>query len=185
MSWAFSAVAYHSLSDTFIINYIQAAWWHPSLAWGKQWVVSGSLMLLGCTGSHIDYHSCFFWIGLHHPMANGHFVWSSIIFYLSRRDWLMEGSTSLAWPSPLPSDRWQRWPAACMEPIFDWVTVEIPSGDLALSPSRRDWLMEGSTSLSLPAPSLPLTPPRFFFLEPLILPPCTPRDPETAFTLAD
>lgn len=27
------------LSDTFIINYIQAARWHPTLAWGKQWVV--------------------------------------------------------------------------------------------------------------------------------------------------
>lgn len=87
MSWAPSAMAHHSESDTFIINYTQAVWWYWTLAWGKQWVVAGSLMLLGCTGNHIDYHSCFFWISLHHPLAI-----FSIIFHLGRQMMEMAGS---------------------------------------------------------------------------------------------
>lgn len=62
MSRAPSAVAYHSESDTFIINYIQAAWCHPTLAWGKQWVVRGVLCCLAAQGTilittHVSFES--------------------------------------------------------------------------------------------------------------------------------
>lgn len=79
----------------------------PNFSLGQAVGGVGSLMLLGCTGNHIDYHSCFFWINLHHPLAI-----FSIIFHLGRQ--MMEM-------------------AVCMEPICG--TAEIPSGDLALSPS--------------------------------------------------
>lgn len=46
--------------------------------------------------------------------------------------------------------------AVCMEPICG--TAEIPSGDLALSPSQQDWLMEGGASLSLSSLVFPLPP---------------------------
>lgn len=126
-------MAYHSGSDTFIINYTQAARWHQTLARGKAAGGAGSLMPLGCTGNHIDYHSCSFWINLHHPLAI-----FSIIFHLGR--WMMEML------------------AAGVLPICN--TAEIPSGDPTLSPAQWDRLLEGDTSLSLQSPStLPHPPP--------------------------
>lgn len=128
MTWAPSSVVYLCESDTSIINYIQTVGWHPVLAWSKRWVVAGSLTLLGCAENHIDYHSCFFWISLHHPLAI-----FSIIFHLGRQ--MMEMAPCVLRP----------WVCA---------TAEIPSGALAWSPSLHDWLMEGGTSLSLAVPSI-------------------------------
>lgn len=133
MSWALSAVAYHSESDTFIINYIQAAWWHQTLAWGKQWVVWGVVYCLAAQGTilittHVSFES----------ISITHWPFSPLYF--------------------IREDGWWRWLAVYMQPIYG--TADIPSGDLALSPSHQDWLMEGGTSLSLSSPSHhhPITP---------------------------
>lgn len=128
MSLAPSAVAYRSESDTFIINYKQAARWHPTLARGKQWVVRGVLCCLAAQRAIlITTHVSFESISITHwPFSPLYFIWE---------------------------DGWWSWLTACMEPICG--AAEIPSGDLTLSPSHRDWLMEGGTSLSQPAPSHP------------------------------
>lgn len=97
-----------SESDTFIINYM-AAWWHQTLAWGRQWVVRGVLCCLAAQGTIlITTHVSFKSISITHwPFSPLYFIWE---------------------------DGWRRWLAACTQPIYG--TAEITSGDLALSPSH-------------------------------------------------
>lgn len=109
MRWAPSAVAYHSRSDTFIINYM-AAWWHQTLAWGMQWAVQGVLRCLAAQGTIlITTRVSFKSISITHwPFSLLYFIWG---------------------------DGWQRWLPACMQHIYG--TAEITSRDLALSLSHR------------------------------------------------
>lgn len=91
MSWAPSAVAYHSESDTFIINYIQAVWWHPNLAWGKQWVVRGGLCCLAAQGAilittHVPFES----------ISITHWPFSPFGKRDDGDDWLLRWSLSVA-----------------------------------------------------------------------------------------
>lgn len=119
MSWAPSAVTYHSRSDTFIINYIQPVWWHPTLAWGKQWVVQGVLCCWAAQRTLL------------------------IITHVSP-----ESISITHWPFfSIWKDGCWRWLAACMKPICG--TAKIQSGDLALSPSHQNGPMEGGTSRSI------------------------------------
>lgn len=114
-------------SDTVIINPVQAAWRCWLSSWRQQWM--GGRMLLDCTANNIDYHSCYFWINLHHPLAI-----FSIIINLGPTDdgvdWLRVWSISV---------------------VLYWFHQE----HLTLSPSHHNWLMEEGISPPRPGPPHP------------------------------
>lgn len=128
MRWAPSAVAYHSGSDTFIINYM-AAWWHQTLAWGMQWAVQGVLRCLAAQGTIlITTRVSFKSISITHwPFSLLYFIWG---------------------------DGWRRWLAACMQHIYG--TAEITSRDLALSLSHRIDEWKGAHHFCCPPLILPI-----------------------------